>query len=222
MEIKLSQIIGIVGFIGSGKNTVAELIEKEYHFVRHSFANNLKDAISIIFGWDRALLEGDTTESRIWRDKVDSWWAARLNIPHLTPRFILQNWGTDLCRLNFHNDIWIASLENKIRSTSDNIVISDCRFSNEIQSIKNQGGIIVRVSRGKLPVWYDWAVEYNNADDASKFNMRAVATSQESAIKYGIHESEYSWIGHSYNYTIQNNGSLEDLRAAIRKSIIWD
>ncbi len=79
----------------------------------------------------------------------------------ITPRWVLQYWGTEVCRNNFHTDIWVASVENKLRQTTDNIVITDCRFSNEVLAIKNAGGITCRVERGPRPDWYDDAVNLN-------------------------------------------------------------
>ena len=128
-------IIGVCGFIGSGKDTIADYLVNVHGFRRESFANTLKDAVAAVFGWDRVLLEGRTKEAREWREQVDPWWAERLNIPKLTPRWVLQYWGTEVCRKGFNDDIWIASLENKLRNSKDNIVISDCRFPNEIASI---------------------------------------------------------------------------------------
>ena len=87
-------IVAICGFIGSGKNTAADYLVSDCKFVRASFASSLKDAVSSVFGWDRELLEGITEESRLWRENVDIWWSERLNIPNLTPRWVLQHWGT--------------------------------------------------------------------------------------------------------------------------------
>jgi len=133
-------IIGICGLIGAGKDTAADYLVNFHEFRRDSFASTLKDAVAHIFGWDRDLLEGRTKAAREWREQVDHWWANRLGIPHLTPRWVLQYWGTDLCRNHFHNDIWIASLENKLRKTNDHTVISDCRFLNEIEAISQSRG----------------------------------------------------------------------------------
>ena len=57
-------IIGICGLIGSGKGTVADILEQEHGFIKVSFADSLKDAVAAVFGWPRSLLEGDTEESR--------------------------------------------------------------------------------------------------------------------------------------------------------------
>jgi len=51
-------IIGICGFIGCGKDTVADHLTNEHGFRRESFAGTLKDAVSVVFGWDREMLEG--------------------------------------------------------------------------------------------------------------------------------------------------------------------
>ena len=108
------KIIGVCGLIGGGKGTVADILVNNHTFHKYSFADSLKDMVANVFNWPRHLLEGDTKESRDWREQRDEWWSARLGIENLTPRWILQYWGTDVCRVNFHEDIWIASLENKL------------------------------------------------------------------------------------------------------------
>ena len=196
-------IVGLVGLIGSGKDTVADFLTNDFGFKRDSFANTLKDAVSNIFHWDRELLQGQTAESRAWREEVDDWWAERLGIPHLTPRWVLQFFGTDVCRDNFSNDIWVASLERKLMSTTDNIVISDVRFPNEIWAIKNAGGSIIRLQRGNLPEWWETARD-----------RRAPELMRE---KYwGVHASEYSWVQGGEDYVIHNDGTLKELGVNLR------
>jgi hypothetical protein len=194
-------IIGICGFIGSGKDTVADYLVNFHEFRRESFASTLKDAVAAVFGWDRTMLEGRTKEAREWREQVDPWWAQRLAMPTLTPRWVLQYWGTEVCRKAFHDDIWIASLENKLRNSKDSVVISDCRFPNEIQSIKDAGGQIVWVQRGALPDWYDVAVDANKGNNVAinELKMRK------------IHASETAWVGTEFDAILDNNGTIDDL-----------
>lgn len=199
-------IIGVCGFIGSGKDTIADYLVNYHGFRRESFANSLKDAVSQVFGWDRVLLEGRTKQAREWREQVDPWWSERLNMPNLTPRWILQYWGTEVCRKAFHDDIWIAALENKLRNSKDDIVISDCRFPNEIKSIKNAGGIVIRVKRGPEPEWYQDAVNMNAGN--SNMSWMISKTRME---KLGIHASETSWVGTDFDRVFENDGSIEDL-----------
>ena len=194
-------IIGICGFIGSGKDTVADYLVNFHEFRRESFASTLKDAVAAVFGWDRTLLEGRTKEAREWREQVDPWWAERLAMPTLTPRWVLQYWGTEVCRRAFHDDIWIASLENKLRTSKDNVVISDCRFPNEIQSIRDAGGKIVWVQRGELPDWYDTAIEANLGHNYAVQDLKMRK----------IHASETAWVGTNFDTIIDNNRSIDDL-----------
>ena len=44
-------IIGICGLIGSGKGTVADVLVEEHKFEKISFADKLKDAVSVLFDW---------------------------------------------------------------------------------------------------------------------------------------------------------------------------
>lgn len=203
-------IIGICGFIGSGKDTVADYLVNFHEFRRESFASTLKDAVSAVFGWDRTLLEGRTKEAREWREQVDTWWAERLDMPTLTPRWVLQYWGTEVCRKSFHDDIWIASLENKLRNSKDSVVISDCRFPNEIASIKNAGGEIIWVRRGELPHWYNHALSANSLGSNVAYNELK---------RLKIHASETAWVGTDFDHTIDNDGTVSDLYAKIASII---
>jgi hypothetical protein len=208
-------IIGVCGFIGSGKDTIADYLVNCHGFRRESFANSLKDGVAHVFGWDRTMLEGRTKQAREWREQVDPWWAERLNMPKLTPRWILQYWGTEVCRKGFHDDIWIASLENKLRNSKDDVVISDCRFPNEIKSIKNAGGMVIRVKRGSEPEWYE-AAESMNRGDRGNITW---AISTDKIKKLGIHASETAWVGTKFDAVLDNDGSLDDLYNKVRNLV---
>lgn len=197
-------VIGFLGTIGSGKDTAADYFVNYHGYRRDSFANTLKDVVADVFGWDRILLEGRTAESRKWREQVDVWWAEKLNMPNLTPRWILQHWGTEVCRGAFHDMIWIASLENKMRKSLDNIVISDVRFPNEIKSIRNAGGIVVRIQRGPLPDWYNTAVLANSGSPG-------FAAASRELIKLNIHASESAWMGETIDHVIYNDSTIDEL-----------
>ena len=205
------KIVSISGLIGSGKDTVSNFLVTKHGFKRYSFASPLKDAISSIFGWDRVLLEGLTPESRVWREQVDEWWAAKLNMPHLTPRWVLQYWGTNLFRDQFHDEIWIHSLERKLMQESGDVVITDVRFNNELNLIKKLGGITLRVKRGPEPAWYDHAVAVNKGSGTVGWAIGKDAL----FTRYKIHPSEYMSVGLDYDHVIDNNGTLSELHRKI-------
>ena len=186
-------IIALCGFHGSGKDTLANILVDKFGYTKLSFAGIVKDIVAIIFDWDREMLEGSTTKSRLWRDEIDTWWTNRLNIPKLTPRWVLQHIGTNVFRDNFHKDIWIACIEKKISNLAG-IVITDARFENEINTIKNLGGIIIHVkNENSTPYWYDSVM---NGYDKPPPN---------------VHPSEYNWIYNKHDYTIENIGTINDL-----------
>jgi len=192
-------IIGLIGLINSGKGTVGSMLI-EQGFQHESFANSLKDATASIFNWDRAMLEGDTSASRAQRETVDEWWNKRLKIPDFTPRVALQILGTDILRNHFHADIWVLSMEARIKDAKQNVVITDVRFPNEVRSIRELGGKIVRIKRGDDPEWFSLA--------ASDHESMPV-------IYPHVHASEYSWAGTTPDYLIDNKGTIEDLREIV-------
>jgi hypothetical protein len=211
----MAKIIGIVGFIGSGKDTVADYLVNFHQFRRESFANSLKDAVSVVFGWDRELLEGRTKESRDWRETKDEWWTNRLK-QDITPRWVLQYWGTEVVRKGFHDDMWVASLEHRLLNTKNDIVITDCRFPNEIKAIRTAGGQVVRIRRGAEPGWFDDAKSMNKGPGR---NM-SWALSSHKIEKLGIHASETAWVGQKFDVVLNNDGTIEELYQQIESNII--
>jgi len=201
-------IIGLLGLINSGKGTVAHQLVDSYNFRQDSFASGLKDACSVIFDWPRHLLEGDTKESREWREVVDPWWSEKLNMPNFSPRLALQVIGTDALRNNFHQDIWFLTLQNRIRKNpNQHVVISDVRFPNEIDFIRSNGGVLVKINRGPAPVWYETALLANRGNSLAREAMTKTYS--------GAHFSEWAWIGSKIDYEVNNDGSLEFLQGQV-------
>jgi hypothetical protein len=196
-------IIGLVGFIGSGKGTVGDILEV-HGFTKDSFAKPLKDACSIMFGWPREMLEGDTEVSRKWREEPDSFWSEKFGYS-FTPRLALQLMGTEAGRNVFHQDVWVISLLN--RAKGKDVVVTDVRFKNEINYIQQNGGVIVRVSRGEEPDWYKLA-----EDAAAGFSSAIMGMKDK-----GIHQSEWDWIGSEFNYTIDNDGTVNELGNKVKE-----
>ena len=195
-------IIGICGFAGSGKDTVGQHLVEKHGYTAMAFADPLKDCHSSIFGWDREMLTGRTVESRKWREEVDPWWANKLGIPGFTPRFAMQNFGTDVMRKVFHDQIWIINMERRILDAKGKIVITDGRFSNEIRMLQRLGGSVFRVKRGDDPVWMETAIAANEGDQIARKRLNEV---------FKVHESEWAWIGEQLDGSIRNNDGLEKL-----------
>ena len=185
-------IVGICGLIGCGKGTVGDILV-EQGFQKLSFADKLKDGVSTIFGWDRTLLEGETHESRQWREQRDDFWSNETQM-EITPRLVLQLFGTDCMRNGFYDGIWVSLVKQEILANPDkNYVLPDVRFENEIKMLKDIGGEVWTVSRNGDP---EWLTEYKK-------------TGTEPV---DVHPSEWRWVNSPKDWVIENNGSIEDLK----------
>jgi hypothetical protein len=193
-------LIGVVGLIGSGKGTVSDRLEQKHNFRKDSFAKSLKDAVSSMFNWDREMLEGKTDESRAWREKPDVFWSKRFG-KDVTPRWVLQYFGTEVMRQGMHDSIWIDSC--MARYDGKPTVIADTRFENEIKIIREMGGSILLVKRGQDPDWFTDYVEGN-------------------VVPKNVHLSEYAWAKSEYDHLITNDGTLENLHSKIDNLIVSD
>lgn len=197
-------IIGMLGFIGCGKGTASDYFI-DRGFVNESFAAPLKDAVSNVFGWPREMLEGDTKESREFRETPCAFWGSELKRPEFTPRIALQEVGTELFRDNFYSEMWVASMRKRLidhQCHERHVVISDVRFKNEVAMLRELGATLCAVRRGPLPEWYAYAIEANSNDDVVAKNIMAT--------KYAdIHQSEWDWIGCELDFVLHNDDTLQ-------------
>ena len=190
-------IIGLCGLIGSGKGTVADILVDEHKFEKISFADKLKDAVSVLFDWDREMLEGETSESRFWREQEDTFWTKETG-RKITPRLVLQEFGTDCMRHGFDDGIWVSLVKQElVKHPNKNFVIPDVRFPNEANMIKSIHGEVWRVRRGQDPVWMrmyqDIGVEPKD-----------------------VHESEWRWAKVDFNHIIYNDLGIDELRSQVK------
>ena len=185
-------LIGIVGLISSGKGTVADRLVEQHGYKKDSFAKSLKDAVASMFNWDRSMLEGDTKSSRHWREQPDKFWSKRFG-KDVTPRWVLQHFGTEVMRQNMHDAIWIDSC--LMRYKGEPTVIADTRFQNELKMIQKSGGKLILVKRGELPT-------------------------REEMKQKGAHTSEWDWMGWDFDVVIENNGTKQDLYKKVDALIV--
>ena len=193
-------IIGICGLIGSGKGTVADYLIEQHKFQKISFADKLKDAVAEMFDWPRQMVEGITPQSRDWRERPDAFWSAELG-HDITPRYVLQVFGTECMRQGFYDGIWVSLVKKKIQENPHiDWVIPDTRFPNEVNMIKSIGGDVWCVTRGNHPQWF---VDYVENDVEPK----------------DIHPSEWAWAKSTFDHTITNSSSVSDLHQLIASKI---
>jgi ABC-type oligopeptide transport system ATPase subunit len=144
----------------------------------------------------------------------------------LTYRMLLQLLGTECMRNTIHINGWVNALFSGYKpimvykgSTPENIkevesysnwIITDMRFPNELQAIKDREGISIRVNR---PLSYDnSALSYaeNLANKQQEFNNKQGA----------FHLSETALDNAEFDYTIDNTGTIEELIEKVKEIVI--
>ena len=129
-----------------------------------------------------------------------------------TPRLLLQHIGTELFRNQIIDGIWVNALMSEYKpkkelvgTTPENIqwgevypnwIITDTRFPNELQAVKDKGGINIRVNRPK-----ERELILRNA--TSIIDTRKTLEPE--------HKSETALDNAEFDYVILNNGTLTDL-----------
>ena len=181
-------IIGITGKIGCGKSTASDILE-EMKFKQYSLAGPLKEiAMNLGFKYDEVY---GTQEDKL---TINDFWG-------ISGRRFMQIFGSEICRDILPNvlpemklndkSIWIRLFEKYITDVKNNIVVTDVRFANEAQSIKDLGGYIIKLER------------FHETDSHNITNDHQSETQND--IKY--------------NFVIRNDGSIEDLKKNIRQTL---
>lgn len=183
------KIIGLSGLAGSGKTTFSKIATEKFNFVELSFAAPLKNIVSQLFCWNRQRLDGNTSDDRIWRETIDEKWSSLLNIADFSPRRALQIFGTEVGR-QISDRLWIEILRERINSQPLDkcIVISDCRFKNELELIKDMGGQTISINR---------------------FTTESIVGNSPQ------HASEQMQAVDNYDFNLDNSGTLEDFERKI-------
>ena len=194
-------IIGICGLIGSGKDTIADYLIKRHNFQKLSFADKLKDSVATMFDWDRNLLDGKTDQSRKWREEDDEYWSNETG-EEITPRYVLQLFGTECMRDGFYDGIWVSLTKKKILDHPEiNFVIPDVRFPNEAKMIYEINGQVWRVKRGQDPAWF------------SEYQTLGVEPKE-------VHPSEWAWANTKFTNILENNKTITDLRNQVQDLLV--
>lgn len=161
-------IIGLSGYAKSGKDTVAEIITlaQPDKWQIKKFSGKLKTIASILLGQPEHLFEDQDFKSSMLGEE---WWKNYGDFYHQTTvRDFLQLLGTDAIRNGLHSNAWVNALMADYKETEtnerlsqfilkvtppSNWIVTDCRFPNEAEAIKDRGGIIIRIDRpGVEPV----------------------------------------------------------------------
>lgn len=202
------KLIGISGKKGSGKDTVADMIQEltSQSWEIKKFADTLKDMVCLLIGCTREQLE-----DRDFKEKElgEEWWCYPLSeknemgefedvlldynlykappeyLRKTTPRLILQLLGTEGVRNVIHPNAWVNATMSPYNKDRSNWLITDMRFPNEFMEVCNKDGITLRIERPDI-----------KSDDQ--------------------HPSETALDNVAFHHTIINDGTIEDLKQKVQ------
>ena len=191
---KKQLIVGLQGLAGSGKSTMAAILQKELGFSEYAFAAPLKEACKSLFALSDEQVYGDLKEvdDPIWK---------------VSPRYILQRFGTEMIRQHLFKELpdlhhkssslFIDLAQRFIYSKPDqNIVLSDVRFEDEAALVTENEGILVRIVR----------------DSCSRSRLSETHSPEHASARAKLEGPEPDII-------IYNNGTMSDFKATILSNI---
>lgn len=145
-------LIGLTGKIQSGKDTTAEFFIKE-GYTSIAYGDHLKDVVMQLFR-----MKHDQVYTQEGKAAIDERYG-------VTPRYILQWFGTEVVRDNYP-DLWVDHMTDRLGRTGGHIVVTDIRFNNEAALIKKLGGTVIEIIRPvekvsffqkSIPqIWREW------------------------------------------------------------------
>lgn len=135
-------IIGLSGWARSGKDTIADYLEKERGFVKIAFADPMREAL---YKLDPYIQVGEFNRVSLASSVNHFGWETLKDLSE-DVRPLMQRLGTEVGRNMFGEDFWV-NLTMQIAENCENVVISDCRFVNEADAIRRAGGNVWRVVR---------------------------------------------------------------------------
>lgn len=193
--------IAITGKANTGKNTVSEILIEEIH-------KKMRDEDSYrTYGYDIIAFADPIKEmARTMFPSLPKKWffgpskfraeiipGAFKNGEPLTVRQLLIDLGTGIGR-QYKDNVWIDAFDHRLHKNEKHklgvVIVSDVRFVNEFTHVKNKGFYNIKLVRAACM----------KSNDTSE-------TSQD-----GINDDEF-------DYVLNNNGTLEELRDEIKKII---
>ena len=203
------------------------------------FANKLKECVSLILNIPREDLEKiEVKNSELpndWctvkfkasngeyyhfgtLDEIPTYNKHGYDVEKMTVRTLLQKFGTEVGR-SIHSNFWVNALfseykiigtkinddfkghpydalETEMKEVYPNWIITDMRFENELEAIKSREGITIRVNRGKWTGLEKEIIECNQ------------------------HPSETALDNATFDYVLDNNGTIEELIVKVEEILI--
>lgn len=187
------QLIGLTGAKHVGKSEVVrELANPPHNYIQYEFALPIKRAVAVLL---------DCSLSRLSTGFKD---LSNTTFSGLTPRDVLVIVGDGL-RFQGHPDFWINLTLPEIKTALDDgfrVVVHGLRYTNEVDAIRDLGGVIWRVRRP--------TVEPKPRTVIDRLLRRVPP----------LPHSEREWNRLYFDTEIDNSGTLQKLQAQVHQALV--
>lgn len=176
-------LVCFVGFAGSGKDTAALALKKTHE--RMAFADPIKEMLITGLALQPAEVYGGTG---VDRNAPVSWLGK-------SPRELMQTLGTEWGRQRVNEDLWVKVMARRVnwaKQAGKMVAITDGRMENELAMVRNLGGLVIHIRRGRREGWW-----------------RAIRR------KLFAHPSERGVRTLPGDEVVENAGTVEDLHEAV-------
>ena len=187
-------VVGVLGPIASGKDTVADVLVDAFGFKKYKFTDPIVDALSMIFNVPASIFE-----DREFKEKPSDFLMGK------SPRDLMKSLGNEWGRNLVDPDIWVSRLDSRIRDdiaeamdaagityddvedTDDitlptlKIVIPTIRYENEIK-------YLINLNRALKDMWEEYGLEVTAR--SLLIRLERPTETQDTPDEAGIHASE--------------------------------
>lgn len=189
------EIIALSGFARAGKDEAAKVLVEEFGFRQVAFADKLREFLYamnpvVTFNWlppyefpdhkvpHSVVRVQDVIDVYSWDNYKGSPYGAEI-------RYMLQRLGTEAGRQTLWDTIWIDAALTGLPEDA-RVVVSDARFFNEFDAVRERGGYIWRIERDGVGPQSDHPSEI----EATKYDK--------------------------FSLFLRNNGTLEEYKELVR------
>lgn len=166
-------IVGLIGYAGAGKDTVADIMMKNADFFRVAFADKIKAILSELYS-----VPIDVFNDRVLKN------APMLVFNGKTPRQVAQETG--MFYRGIRESTWLDYVKKKagfLAGQGDNVVITDIRFPDEMDAVLSMGGVTVYIERANHEV-YEHESERHIHDLSLRADYRICNNSDLSGLEF--------------------------------------
>jgi hypothetical protein len=216
-------IIGINGKIGSGKDTIGEIIQglcltnKNQTFEIKKFAGKLKEIASLLTGIPVEKFEDQEFKKALLGEE---WGTVRHNpLNNIEPfekfqfnelmsvREFLQKLGTEAMREGLHTNVWVNALFADYIRNDDKLI----RITEEN---------LEEWQEGNYPNWIITDMRFPNEMEAVELREGVTIRVVRPGTFVGTHPSETALDDAKFDYEIINDGTMEDLIKKVREILV--